>query len=82
MSLITIFFRFAFHREWNDLSQLDLVISKEKMSELSVTDVIVETAQNQEVKTCSLTALDAIDLEFRKAFPSDAFLRRQASAVV
>ncbi len=55
------FFRFAFHREWNDLSLFDLVISTEKMSVGSVANVIVETAQNQEIKTCSLTALDAMD---------------------
>ena len=55
------FFRFAFHREWNDLSLFDLVISTEKMSLPSVANVIVETAQNQEMKTCSLTAIDAMD---------------------
>ncbi len=55
------FFRFAFHREWNDLSLFDLVVSKEKMSVDSVANVIVETAQNQEIQTCSLTALDAMD---------------------
>ena len=55
------FFRFGFHREWNDLSLFDLVISTEKMSLPSVANVIVETAQNQEMKTSSLTALDAMD---------------------
>ena len=55
------FFRFAFNREWNDLSLFDLVISTEKMSLPSVANVIVETAQKQEMKTCSLTALDAMD---------------------
>ena len=55
------FFQFAFHREWNDLSLFDLVISTEKMTPTSVSQIIVEAAQNQEVKTCSLTALDAMD---------------------
>ena len=55
------FFQFAFHREWNDLSLFDLVISTEKLSPTSVSKIIVEAAQNQEVKTCSLTALDAMD---------------------
>ena len=55
------FFRFAFHREWNDLSLFDLVISTEKMTPQSAVNIIVEAAQNQEVKTCSLTALDAMD---------------------
>ena len=55
------FFQFAFHREWNDLSLFDLVISTEKLTPASVSKIIVEAAQNQEVKTCSLTALDAMD---------------------
>lgn len=57
----TGFFRFAFHREWNDLSLYDLVISTEKMAPQSVAHIIIETAQNQEMKTCSLTAQDAMD---------------------
>lgn len=55
------FFRFAFHRAWNDLSLFDLVISTEKMAVPSAADIIIEAAQNQEMKTCSLTALDAMD---------------------
>jgi hypothetical protein len=55
------FFRFAFQREWNDLSLYDLAISTEKMMVPSAADVIVAAAQSQEMKTCSLTALDAMD---------------------
>jgi cytidylate kinase len=55
------FFQFAFHREWNDLSLFDLVISTEKMTPPSAAEIIVGAAQNQEMKTCSLTALDAMD---------------------
>jgi cytidylate kinase len=55
------FFRFAFQREWNDLSLFDLVISTEKMPPPAAVNIIVEAAQNQEMKTCSLTALDAMD---------------------
>ena len=55
------FFRFAFHRAWNDMSLFDLVISTEKMTPAAAVDIIVEAAQNQEMKTCSLTALDAMD---------------------
>jgi len=55
------FFQFAFHRAWNDLSLFDLVISTEKMTVPSVADIIVEAAQSQEMKACSLTALDAMD---------------------
>jgi cytidylate kinase len=55
------FFRFAYQRKWDDLSLFDLVISTEKMTPPAAVDIIVEAAQNQEVKTCSLTALDAMD---------------------
>ena len=39
----------------------DLVISTEKMAYESVAKLIVEAAQSQEVKACSLTALDAME---------------------
>jgi len=55
------YFRFAFHRAWNDLSLFDLVVSNEKMSARSAADIIIGAAQNQEMKTCSLTALEAMD---------------------
>ena len=55
------FFRYAFEREWNDLSLFDLVVSVEKMTQQSVAGLIVKAARNQEVKTCSLTAIDAMD---------------------
>ena len=57
----TGFFRFAFHREWHDLSLYDLVLSTEKMMAPSAAHIIVAAAQSQEMKTCSLTALDAMD---------------------
>jgi len=57
----TGFFRYAFHRQWDDLSLYDLVINTEKMTVPSAAHIIVEAAQSQEVKTCSLTALDAMD---------------------
>ena len=57
----TGYFRFAFQREWNDPSLYDLAISTEKMMVPSAADVIVAAAQSQEMKTCSLTALDAMD---------------------
>ena len=55
------FFRYAFHRDWNDLSLFDLVVSTNKMSPSSAAEIIVGAAQNQEMKTCSLTALDAMN---------------------
>ncbi len=55
------FFQFAFHREWNDLSLFDLVISTEKIAPASAAEIIAAAAHAQEVKTCSLTALDAMD---------------------
>lgn len=55
------FFQFAFHRAWNDLSLFDLVISTEKMAPSSAAEIIVKATQDQEVKTCSLSALDAMD---------------------
>ncbi|MGD2098656.1 MAG: cytidylate kinase family protein [Desulfobacterales bacterium] len=55
------FFQFAFHREWNDLSLFDLVISTEKMAPASAAEIIINATQDQNVKNCSLTALDAME---------------------
>lgn len=55
------FLRFAFHKDWDDLSLYDLVINRDKLSTESASSLIIEVAQSQEIKECSLTALDAME---------------------
>jgi cytidylate kinase len=54
------FFRFAFQLDVNDPGLYDLVINTGKMSLATAATLIVETARADEMKECSLGALDAM----------------------
>jgi hypothetical protein len=49
------FLQFAFHIEWNDSSLYDLIIKR------AAAKLIVEVAQSQEIKECSLAALESME---------------------
>jgi cytidylate kinase len=55
------FLQFAFHKDWDDPSLYDLIINRDKLSVDSAARLIMEVAQSQEIKECSLTALDAME---------------------
>jgi cytidylate kinase len=55
------FLKFAFHKDWDDPSLYDLVINRDKLSVESAASLIMDVAQSQEIKACSLTALDAME---------------------
>jgi cytidylate kinase len=55
------FLKFAFHRDWDDLSLYDLIINRDKLSAESASSLIIEMAQSQEIKECSLTALESME---------------------
>jgi cytidylate kinase len=55
------FFRYAFHKEWNDPSLYDLIINTEKMRQNSAIGLISDAAGSEEINACSLTALDAME---------------------
>lgn len=55
------FFRYAFHQGWNDPSLYDLIINTEKMGTEVAINLIIEAARSDEMKTCSLTALDTME---------------------
>ena len=55
------FFKFAFHMDLNDPSLYDLVINTEKISRETATRFIVDLASAEEISTCSLTALEAME---------------------
>ena len=55
------FFRFAFNMSWDDPSLYDLIINPEKIGiEVSI-KLIIEAANSEEIKTCSLTALETME---------------------
>ena len=55
------FFRFAFHMDREDETLYDIVVNTEKLSAESATKLVIEAAKLQEINTCSLTALDAME---------------------
>ena len=55
------FFRFAYQREWNDPSIYDLIMNTEKMGSESAAKIIIAAAQSEEMKACSLTAIDSMN---------------------
>lgn len=55
------FFHFAFHMDQNDPSLYDLVINCDKLSTDSAARLICEAAGSQEIKECSLRALESME---------------------
>jgi len=51
------FLQFAFHMEWNDPSLYDLIINEDKLGTDSAAQLIMDVAQSQQIKACSITAL-------------------------
>lgn len=55
------FLQFAFHMDWDDPSQYDLVINRDKLSTELAAKLITEAARSQEIKECSLMALESME---------------------
>lgn len=54
------FFRFAYQREWDDPTIYDMVLNTEKMGSETAAGLIIEAARSEEMKACSLTAIDSM----------------------
>ncbi len=55
------FFRYAFNMRWDDPSLYDVVINTKKMSVNTAAKLILETVQSEDINTCSLDALEAME---------------------
>ena len=55
------FLQFAFHMNWNDPSLYDLVINRDKLSTDLAAKLVIEAARSQEIKECSMTALESME---------------------
>lgn len=55
------FFRFAFNIDWESPSLYDLIINTDKIGNDAAVRVILETAHSEEIKSCSLTALETME---------------------
>jgi len=73
------FLKFAFHKDWDDPSIYDLIINRNKLSAESASSLIIEVAQSQEIKECSLTALDSIERMSLEKRIEAAFIKNDIS---
>ena len=54
------FFQFAFNKNWRDPALYDLIINPEKLGRDTAVQLIAAAARSDEIKTCSLSALEAM----------------------
>ncbi len=73
------FFRFAFQMDWNDLSVYDLIINTEQLGIDLAAKLIMEAAESDNMKACSLTALDAMEKLSLKKRVHAALLEKNVS---
>jgi cytidylate kinase len=55
------FFRFAFHRDWDEPNLYDLLINTEKLGPDFAAKLVVEAAGSEQIKECSAGALQAME---------------------
>jgi hypothetical protein len=55
------FFRYAFHKDWNDPSLYDLCINPDKIGAERASRLIIDMACSPELKSCSVYALEALE---------------------
>ena len=55
------FFKFAFQMDLDDSSLYDLVLNPEKVGDDTAVQLIVDLATSEEIKACSLTALETME---------------------
>lgn len=55
------FFRYAFHKDFNDPGLYDLIINTEKISMETAAEYIINLARSDDVKACSLSALETME---------------------
>lgn len=68
------FFRFAFHKDWTDPSLYDLMINTEQLGIDTAAHLTIEAARSDSMKTCSLSAIDAMERLSLKKKVEAAFL--------
>ena len=75
------FFRFAFHMDWTDPFLYDLIINTEQLGFDTAAHLIMEAARSEHIKTCSLTAVDAMELLSLKKRVEAAFLENNFNLI-
>ena len=55
------FFRYAFHKDWDDPSLYDLCVNPDKIGAERAAQLIIDTVRSPELKACSIYALEALE---------------------
>ncbi|UCH22528.1 MAG: cytidylate kinase family protein [Deltaproteobacteria bacterium] len=55
------FFRYAFHLDWDDPSLYDVIINTGKMGADTAAGLIINAANSEDIRTCSIYALDVME---------------------
>jgi cytidylate kinase len=55
------FFRYAFHKNWDDPSLYDLCVNPDKIGAERAARLVIETVRSPELKACSSYAIDALE---------------------
>jgi cytidylate kinase len=55
------FFRYAFHKDWDDPTLYDLCINPDKVGSERAAQLIMEMSRSSALKSCSMYALDALE---------------------
>jgi len=69
------FFRYAFHKDWDDPSLYDLCINPDKIGAKRAAQLIIETVRSPELKACSSYAIEALE-RLSQTKRIEAYLRK------
>jgi cytidylate kinase len=73
------FFKYAFHMDLGDPSLYDVILNPEKLSNEAVAKFIIDLATSDEINTCSLNALEAMEKLAQKKKVEAELLRNDIS---
>jgi cytidylate kinase len=76
---LTSFYKYAYDLDLADPSLYDIVVNTEKLTDQTVANHIIELAGSDEISTCSLSALEAMEKLAQKKKVEAALLRNNIS---
>lgn len=74
------FVRYAFERDWQDSSGYDIVINLEKVGVDWATKLIIDLARSDEIKECSMKAIEEMELSSLKRKVDAAVIKSHLSS--
>ncbi len=74
------FVQYAFNRDWSDPGHYDMVINLDKLSTDWAVKLIVELAKSEEIKTCSLQALEQMETSSLQRKVDAAIIKNNVSS--